>query len=63
MYHRKAYGAHRKVPEAQRALFIAESITRREAEGRLWSFTEYGIAGNRRMIAQVHAALHQAQAA
>ena len=29
MHHRKAYGAHRCVTEAQQALFIAESITRR----------------------------------
>lgn len=63
MHHRKAYGAHRKVTEAQRALFIAESITRREAEGRPWSFADYGIDNNPGMIERVHAVLHQAQAA
>jgi len=59
MHHRKAYGAHRKVTEQQKAVFIAESITRREAEGRPWSFTDYRIADNSRMIERVHAALHQ----
>lgn len=59
MHHRKAYGAHRTVTGRQKALFIAESITRREAEGRSWTWAEYGIEGNSSMIERVHAALQQ----
>ncbi len=59
MHHRKAYGAHRKVTEQQKAIFIAESITRREAEGRAWTWADYGIDGNSRRIEQVNAVLHQ----
>lgn len=41
---RKAYGAHRKVSNEQKAQFIAESIMFRMIEGREWSWLEYGLS-------------------
>ncbi len=44
----------RKCSPEQRAIFIAESIKARIAEGRGWSLAEYGIDGNADMIALVN---------
>ncbi len=44
----------RKVSPRKQALYIAESIQVRIAEGRSWSLAEYGIEGNADMIALVN---------
>lgn len=44
----------RKVSNRKQALYIAESIQARIAEGRSWSLAEYGIADNADMIALVN---------
>lgn len=44
----------RKVSNRKLALFIAESIQARIAEGRSWSLAAYGIADNADMIALVN---------
>ena len=50
MSHRRAYGPQRRVSDTQQAQFIAESILRREVEGRPWTWADYGIAENVQMI-------------
>lgn len=50
---RRAYGAHRKVTNEQKAQFIAESIMFRIGEGREWRFDEYGATDDVRTMAEI----------
>jgi hypothetical protein len=40
---RKAYGAHRTMSPTTKAKNVAASIRQREAEGRTWTWTDYGL--------------------
>ena len=44
--HRKAYGSHRTMSPAQKAVNVARSIAARQAENRSWSWAEYGLDDN-----------------
>jgi hypothetical protein len=55
--HRRAFGAQRPTTPAQRAQYIAESITLRQDEGRAWTYEDYGIGENPLMQRLVEAAL------
>lgn len=59
--HRRAFGAQRPTTPAQRAQYVAESITQRQAEGRSWTWADYGLAENRTQQALIVAALGQAR--
>jgi hypothetical protein len=56
---RKAYGAQRTMSAGVKARHVAASIAARLAEGRAWSFTDYGLEGNAAQQALVLAALAQ----
>jgi hypothetical protein len=56
MHHRRAYGAHRRRTPERLARDIAHSIALREAEGRPWTWQEYGLAANAAMQALVREA-------
>ena len=55
--HRCAYGAHRAMSREQKAQHVAASIAQRQAEGRAWSWADYGLAANLSQQALVVAAL------
>jgi hypothetical protein len=57
--HRRAYGVHRPTTPQQRAQYVAESIALRQAEGRSWTWADYGLTENLTQQALVVAALHQ----
>lgn len=57
--HRRAFGAQRLTTPAQRAQYVAESIQQRQAEGRAWTWADYGLAENLNQQALVMAALGQ----
>ena len=57
--HRKAYGAHRLVSAQQKAADVAMSILARTAEGRKWSWGEYGLEGNASQQQRVMRALDE----
>jgi hypothetical protein len=61
--HRKAYGANRPMSPAVKAANVARSIAQRQAEGRSWSFADYGIDANPAQQALVLAALREGAAA
>jgi hypothetical protein len=55
--HRWAYGAHRQTTPQQRAQDVAASIRRCQAEGRPWTWADYGLDAHRDQQALVLAAL------
>ena len=61
--HRKAFGPHNVRTAAQKAANVARSIAQRQAEGRAWTFADYGLAENLQQQALVLAALAQEVAA
>jgi len=61
--HRKAFGPHNVRTPAQKARNVARSIAQRQAEGRAWTFAEYGLEANAAQQARVLAALAQEVAA
>src|SRR5262249_40491452 len=60
--HRKAFGAHRPMSPAVKARNVACSIAQRTAEGRSWTFADYGIEANPTQQAMVLAALREGAA-
>ena len=60
--HRRAYGAHRQTTPQQRAQSVATSIRQRQAEGRAWTWVDYGLVGKPDQQALVVAALGQGRA-
>lgn len=54
-YGRRSYGRQRKATPVQRARYIAESILLHEAEGRVRTFSDYGIDSNPLMVRLVAA--------
>lgn len=57
--HRRAFGVQRPTTPTQRAQYVAESIALRQAEGRTWTWADYGLAENLGQQALVVAALGQ----
>lgn len=57
--HRRAFGHQRPTTPAQRAQYAAESILLRQAEGRPWTWADYGLAENLDQRALVVATLGQ----
>lgn len=57
--HRQAFGAQRPTTPAQRAQYVAESITQRQIAGRSWTWADYGLAEKLDQQALVVAALGQ----
>ena len=56
-HHRKAYGAHRPMPQAVKVANVARSIAQRRIEGRAWAWAEYGLQANPAQQALVLAVL------
>jgi hypothetical protein len=54
---RRAYGAHRTMTPQTKARNVAASIRQREAEGRAWTFTDYGVTPDSAQAQLVLAAL------
>lgn len=42
-YGRQAYGSHRRMSDAQKAQYVAESILLHEAEGHQWTIHQFGL--------------------
>jgi len=59
---RRAYGAHRPMTPTVKARNVAASIRTREQEGRLWSWSTYGLQANQAQQALVLAALGEVRA-
>jgi hypothetical protein len=57
--HRAAYHRSTTLTPERKARFVAESITLKEAEGRPWSWAEYGICEQSAMHLLVLAALEE----
>ena len=55
--HRRAYGAHRAMTPAQKAVNVARSIAQRQQEGRGWTWADYGVQTNPAQQERVLAAL------
>jgi hypothetical protein len=57
IFGRKAYGHQRHMTEADKARNIARSIVGKVAQGREWSFADYGLENNPQQQERVKLAL------